>query len=44
MADTQKQIAPQKGIDTLPGGSVPMEDYYMPDLDNQEESEPKQSN
>jgi hypothetical protein len=32
MADTPKQTSPHQDSNRLPGGTVPMEDYYMPDL------------
>ena len=38
MADTPKQTSPQQDTNSLPGGTLPMEDYYMPGL---HEEDPK---
>jgi len=37
MAETQKQDSSQTNANSIPGGAVPMEDYYMPDPEEEKE-------
>jgi hypothetical protein len=43
MADAPKQTSPQENSNSLPGGAVPMEDYYMPDPNEEDLKDAVQS-